>query len=102
MQQNSLKQLASDRSLWRSTCHRGAETLKTSLNQKRATKRAQRHQRAQGIIPLNEQHRCHLCNKVCASRIGLHSHLLWHQRNNTELINHLIWSNVFIDFDGLL
>ncbi|KAG7163053.1 hypothetical protein Hamer_G002114 [Homarus americanus] len=43
IQLNSQEQLASDRSLWRSTSHRGAETLETSLNQKRATKRAQRH-----------------------------------------------------------
>ena len=80
IQPTALEQLAADRPTWRATCQNGAARMEESLTRKREERRTRRHQRAAGNPPQDEQHPCHLCDKVCGSRIGLHSHIRWHQR----------------------
>ena len=80
IQPTSLEQVAADRPLWRATSRQGLDHLETTLNRRRAELRARRHQQAQEIPPPNEGHLCPDCGKICSSRIGLNSHMRWHQR----------------------
>ena len=80
IQPAALEQLAAERPTWRSTCHSAAAEAEQAASRRRDAKRVQRHQRAAGQPPPREQHPCHLCDKICGPRIGLHSHLQWHRR----------------------
>lgn len=74
-----LETLAHDRSAWRATCARATAHISDSNQQRRSDRRAQRHRREAGI-PLADGFPCPSCGKICGSRIGLHSHTKWHQR----------------------
>ena len=76
----ALENLAADRPTWRRTCNSVVSQMEGTFANNRNEKRRRRHQRALGIIPAENQHPCHLCDKICGSRIGLHAHLRWHQR----------------------
>ena len=80
IQPASLERLADDRPTWRRTCNSGVAHVEQALATRREEKRILRHQRESGFPPPAVQHPCHLCDKICGSRIGLHSHLRWHQR----------------------
>ena len=70
---------ASDRPAWRTTCREGLSHLEQSIHNEREARRQRRHN-PPDQRPNNPGIECHLCGKVCASRIGLHSHLRWHNR----------------------
>ena len=76
----SLEHLAADRPTWRRTCNSGVAHVEQALAIRRDERRILRHQRESGFPPPAAQHPCHLCDKICGSRIGLHSHIRWHQR----------------------
>ena len=80
LQPTALETLANDRVKWRRSVHEGAKLIESKLSTKRADNRTKRAQRAEGV-PVGSQHLpCPTCGKICGSRIGLHSHLQWHQR----------------------
>ena len=75
----TLETKASNRPGWRSTCREGLSHLENTIHEARQAKRQRRH----NPIPQaqnNPELECQLCGKVCGSRIGLHSHLSWHRR----------------------
>ena len=80
IQPTALETLASDRTNWRSKIANGVKSIEEKLSTKRAENRTKRHQRAAGILVDGPRYPCETCGKVCASRIGLHSHQRWHQR----------------------
>ena len=71
---------ASNRPLWRSLVNAGVTRLENERNLARQQRRDRRQNRPMGILPPNPNLTCQLCGKVCGSRIGLHSHMRWHQR----------------------
>lgn len=77
-----LETLAVDRCAWRAACDKGTTQLEEALSRKRAEKRTLRHELAAGVQPPAAQHPCQICAKICGSRIGLNSHVRWHQRQN--------------------
>ena len=79
MNPTQLETLAHDRSAWRATCARATAHINDSNQQRRSERRAQRHRREAGIPPA-DGFPCPACGKICGSRIGLHSHTKWHQR----------------------
>ena len=76
-----LETLALDRSAWRDTCARTISQINDSNQQRRSQRRAQRHQRTAGIPPTSGLP-CPICGRMCGSRIGLDSHIKWHQRHH--------------------
>ena len=74
-----LETLAHDRLAWRATCARATAHISDSNQQRRTERRAQRHRREAGIPPV-DGFPCPACGRICGSRIGLHSHTKWHQR----------------------
>ena len=82
----TLENSANDRPTWRSMCKEGLSHLERTIHNEREARRQRRHNppAQQPNIPRIE---CHLCGKVCASRIGLHSHLRWHNRQPP--LNHI-------------
>lgn len=81
MQPRDLETLAMDRKIWRTACVNGTTRIEQEISRKRTEKRIQRHQGNLEAVPVG-QYPCHRCDKVCGSRIGLNSHLRWHQRNH--------------------
>ncbi|XP_076055170.1 uncharacterized protein LOC143033564 [Oratosquilla oratoria] len=80
---NELETLAVDRQTWRTVCTSGTNTLAIETSRKKAENRSKRHQRMAGAQPTpREEHLCHKCDKMCGSRIGLNSHLRWHERQS--------------------
>ena len=78
LQPMELETLASDRVRWRKSVAEGAKIIEGKLSTKRADNRTKRAQRAAGV-PVGDQHlQCPNCDKICGSRIGLHSDLRWH------------------------
>ena len=75
----TLEVSACNRQVWRSKCKEGLSYLEESIHKTREERRLRRHNRT-NQPPNNPGIECHLCGKVCASRIGLHSHLSWHRR----------------------
>ena len=75
----ALEGKAIDRPAWRSTCKEGLSHLEESIFNEREARRQRRHNPTVQQ-PNNPGIECHLCGRVCASRIGLHSHLRWHRR----------------------
>ena len=81
---SQLEALASNRSGWRSECHRGLALFEARRTEARNERRAARHAReqraAQGLVVGVP---CPVCNKLCASEFGLRSHLrVLRPRNN--------------------
>ena len=73
---------ATDCSLWHSTCHSGLrdneEKRCDALRDKRTRRKA--NQPSANI----DTFVCHVCGRICASRIGLHSHNRTHANTNTD------------------
>ena len=90
-----LENLAADRAEWRSICHKGAAIFEEKMHESMRQRRERRHQR-ESQPPLQQGgHTCPTCDRVCGSRIGLHSHLRTHQRGDEGR------PNVVIARDGL-
>ena len=70
---------ASDRNQWRAICSEGTSHLEEARNLAREERRQRRHNQNR-VLQANPDLTCHLCGKICGSRIGLHSHTRWHQR----------------------
>ena len=70
---------ASDRKQWRALCREGCSHLEEARNLAREERRQRRHNQNEAL-PANPNLACQLCGKVCGSRIGLHSHTRWHER----------------------
>ena len=82
IQPEQLEMNASDRPLWRSLCKAGVNQLEDTRNQARQQRRERRHNRRDRTPPAIPDLTCQLCGRVCGSRIGLHSHERWHQRQH--------------------
>ena len=74
----TLETKANDGLGWRSTCKEGLSHLENTIHEARQAKRHRRHNPT--VQAQNPELECQLCGKVCGSRIGLHSHLNWHRR----------------------
>lgn len=75
----NLETLAVNRQEWQAACKEGLALIEETNSRRRAEKRNTRHQQQNGAAPAGH-HPCLRCGKVCGSRIGLNSHLRWHQR----------------------
>lgn len=75
-----LEDLALNRQAWRSLCDAGIAQFEQTRRENLEEKRYQRHLRLSSNLPGNFP--CHLCPKTCHSRIGLHSHLAAHGRQD--------------------
>ena len=74
---------ATDRSLWRSTCHSVLQDYK----EKRCDTLRDKIMRRKAIIQPStntDTFVCHVCGRICASRISLHSHKRTHANTNTD------------------
>ena len=74
---------ATDRSLWRSTCHSGLR----DYEEKRCDALRDKRMRRKAIIHPStniDTFVCQVCGRICASRIGLHSHNRTHANTNTD------------------
>lgn len=78
-----LEDLAANRPAWRKTCKKATEQINNIFIERRTTRRAQRHQKAEDNSSQTSGHACSICGRVCGSKIGLHSHMRWHQRQTT-------------------
>ena len=79
---NTWEATATDRPLWRSTCHSGLR----DYEQKRCDALRDKRMRRKAIQPSSniDTFLCHVCGRLCASRIGLHSHNRTHANTNTD------------------
>ena len=80
---NTWEATATDRSLWRSTCHSGLR----DYEEKRCDALRDKIMRRNAIIQPStniDTCVCHVCGRICASRIGLHSHNRTHANTNTD------------------
>ena len=79
---NTWEATATDRSLWRSTCHSGLR----DYEEKRCDTMRDKRKRRKAIQPSSniDTFLCHVCARLCASRIGLHSHNGTHANTNTD------------------
>ena len=79
---NNWETTATDRTLWRSTCHSGLRDYEEkrcdALRDKRMRRKAIQSSSNIDIFL------CHVCGRLCASRIGLHSHNRTHANTNTD------------------
>lgn len=80
LQPSPLENLANDKVGWHRAVYDGAKLIENKLSAKRADNRAKRPQRAAGALVVGQHHPCPTCGRSCGSRIGLHSHMQWHQR----------------------
>ena len=73
---------ATARALWRSTCHSGLR----DYEEKRCDALRDKRMRREAIQPSSniDTFVCHVCGRLCASRIGLHSHNRTHANTNTD------------------
>ena len=73
---------ATDRALWRSTCHSGLH----DHEEKRCDALRDKRTRWKAIQPSTniDTFVCHVCGRLCASWIGLHSHNQTHTNTNTD------------------
>ena len=86
-----LEEDSENRSIWRSKCHRGADSFHSNWSQMREARRARRHHVRD--LPNEEDPglmcRYPGCGYQCGSRIGLHSHMTTH-RVGPEAERHVI------------
>ena len=73
-----LENRAMDRSAWRAAIHLASKNFEEQRRQKLLLAHKRRHQTASS--PKGANFPCPHCDKQCASRIGLHSHLRTHTR----------------------
>ena len=76
------KATATDRALWHSTCHSGLR----DYEEKRCDTMRDKRKRRKAIQPSSniDTFLCHVCGRLCTSRIGLHSHNRTHANTNTD------------------
>ena len=72
------ERLSEDRDEWRLLCHSGSEHFETNRTAMLVEKRRRRHMRHDEPDHNNNVFICHVCNRSCASRIGLFSHARTH------------------------
>ena len=77
---NQWETIALDRSAWRATCTAGCNFFEESRVQHLDQKRERRKNQQTNPNPNQTGFPCATCGKVCASRIGLHSHQRTHKR----------------------
>ena len=79
---NSWEATATDSALWRSTCHSGLR----DHEEKRCDTLRDKRMRRKAIQPSSniDTFLCHVCGRLYASRIGLHSHNRTHANTNTD------------------
>ena len=79
---NTWEATATDRALWCSTCHSGLR----DYEEKRCDALKDKRMRRKAIQPSSniDTFLCHVCGRLCASRIGLHSHNRTHANTNTD------------------
>ena len=79
---NTWEATATGRALWRSTCHSGLRDYEEKTCDALRDKRMRR----KAIQPSSniDTFLCHVCGRLCASRIGLHSHNRTHANSNTD------------------
>ena len=79
---NDLESAAANRPLWRSLCHSGVTLLEEKRIQQRIARRQRKYLHADPAPPQPPDPglTCPNCGRTCGSRIGLHSHLQWHRR----------------------
>ena len=75
---------ATDRSLWHSTCHSGLRDYEEKRCDSLSDKRMRRKAIIQPSTNTDDTFVCHVCGRICASRIGLHSHNRTHANTNTD------------------
>ena len=75
---------ATDRSLWRSTCHSGLRDYEEKRCDSLRDKRMRRKAIIQPSANTDDTFVCHVYGRICASRIGLHSHNRTHANTNTD------------------
>jgi exonuclease III len=73
----NLEILATDRSLWRTKLKNGSATFEANRRIKSEERRRKRLEPQPNTNP--DPHPCHLCQKICNSRIGLVSHIRSHE-----------------------
>ena len=87
---NELERDAKNRPHWRKTIHEAATTFEGARRQRLITAREKRH-KALSDNSTKTDFPCPHCDKCCASRIGLHSHLrkhkVWWTMHNCHLRN---------------
>ncbi len=76
---NELERDAENRPFWRTTIHKASETFEETRRQRLITAREKRHTALSAETNATD-FPCPYCDKYCASRIGLHSHLRKHNR----------------------
>ena len=75
-----LETYSTDRDDWRARCHEGAVRCEENIMTRMRQRRERRHQLQNQNTITEEGHDCPICNRRCASCIGLNSHLRAHQR----------------------
>jgi len=81
MPPDRLEDLASDRESWRNTCKQGlVATFRDNHTADAEDRRARRH--ATSVSSSGPT--CHICNRVCASDVGLRSHLRSHAHQTSS------------------
>ena len=78
---DNFEALVSNRVKRRTVCHRGVKCLEEKRNENMRRKRVRRHQTAYAPPYQQGEFTCQVCERVCRSRIGLHSHMRGHFRN---------------------
>lgn len=74
-----LENNASDRKQWRVLCNEGCSHLEEARSLAREERRQRRHNQNR-VLQASPDLTCQLCGRICGSRIGLHSHTRWHER----------------------
>ena len=77
----SLERKATNRVEWKRACKIGLNKIEDDLSNKRDERRIRRHERRPVPDPAATL-QCQTCNRTFSARIGLISHMRWHQRNN--------------------
>ena len=79
---NTWEAAATDRALWCSTCHSGLR----DYEEKRCDALRDKRMRRKAIQPSSniDIFVCHVCGRLCASRVGLNSHNRAHANTNTD------------------
>ena len=78
-----LESLANDRAEWRHICQHGIEKFEASRVRSKETRREKRHEKKnQPQTTANAAISCPDCGKLCASELGLRSHMRIHKNSN--------------------
>ena len=74
-----LENYSTDRDDWHARCPEGAVRCEENILTRMSQRRERNHQLQNQNTITEEGHDCPICNRRCASRIGLNSHLRAHQ-----------------------